>query len=367
MSYLEKYGHGGDLQTAWEQFGWEPDQVLDFSANINPLGPPREIMQSLREELESIRSYPDPAHRRFRQALSAKLGVSLEWLLVGNGAAECMALAIQSIEPRLVGVIYPCFSEYVQFAEQYGAEVKGCFGQEPDYKPEPNELKRLLKEVDLLFIGHPNNPTGISYRKDKLVEIARYAQEYGTYLVIDEAFLDFLVPKDQVSLLPILEQLPHVILIRSMTKFYAIPGLRLGFAIANPALITGMRQKQITWSVNQFALLAGEACLDLDTYERQTRQLIVTERTFLQKEIEYAFGWRVWPGEANFLLVQLPGHMTASELQSTLGKEGILIRNCAMYPGLTPQHFRIAVRTRRENERLLEAMQRVTRQGGGKE
>ncbi|MCK9910271.1 hypothetical protein MXD81_14090, partial [Microbacteriaceae bacterium K1510] len=118
---LEKYGHGGDLQTAWEQFGWEPDQVLDFSANINPLGPPREIMQSLREELESIRSYPDPAHRRFRQALSAKLGVSLEWLLVGNGAAECMALAIQSIEPRLVGVIYPCFSEYVQFAEQYGA------------------------------------------------------------------------------------------------------------------------------------------------------------------------------------------------------------------------------------------------------
>lgn len=364
MAQLEVYGHGGDLHTASEMFRIQPDQLLDFSANINPLGPPSAVIESLQREFASMRHYPDPAHRSFRFALANHLRVDPEWLLIGNGAAECMALAIQSLAPAQVGVIYPCFSEYAQLAEQFGASVMGCFGREPDFKPDRDDLYQLIQEVDLLFVGHPNNPTGITYSLEELVEIAHWTKESGTYLVIDEAFLDFLLPEKQVTLLTRLDQFPHVILIRSMTKFYAIPGLRLGYAAANPDVIDGMKRKQVTWSVNQFALIAGEACLEQEEYEHQTRELIIRERNFLRDAIENQFGWRVWPGEANFLLVQLPDEITANQLQIAMGKRGIMVRSCAMYPGLGPHHFRIAVKSRAENTRLLAALQQEYLQGG---
>lgn len=357
MVRIEKYGHGGDLETAKQAFGQH--EWLDFSANINPQGPPAAVVEQLHKELGRMIHYPDPAHRRFRQALAQKLGLPADWLLIGNGAAECMALALQHLAPRQVGVVYPCFSEYTELSCKYGANVNGIYGTAPDYKPAISELGQLIRETDLVFIGTPNNPTGVIYTQEELMAMAQMAETSRTWLIIDEAFLDFVEPNRQYTLLPMLDRFPHVLLIRSMTKMYAIPGIRLGFTIAHPKVIEGMKRKQITWSVNQLALIAGEACLEEDAYVAQTRDRIKEERFYMQRTIEERLSWTVTPGEANFLLIRLPEELTAERMQQALGMQGILIRSCSMYPGLLPQHIRVAVRTRSENDRLLAAFAQV--------
>jgi threonine-phosphate decarboxylase len=359
MGIIERYGHGGDLHTASAVFGVNEAEWLDFSANINPLGPPKRVVEMLQQQMHTIIRYPDPAQRIFRKTLAEKLQVSEEMLLAGNGAAECMALAILGRTPCRVGVINPCFSEYATLAKQFGAEVLTCTAEaENRFWPDDQALYALFQQVDLIFLGHPNNPTGQCATKDQLYKLAEWAMKTRTDLVVDEAFLDFLPSDKQVTLLYELSRYPRVIIVRSMTKLYAIPGLRLGYLVAQPDVVTRMREKQVSWSVNQLALLAGELCLHEEDYVDKTRQLIQIERDFLIAGIE-GFGWQVWPGEANFLLVHLPAKMNAEDLQKKLGQKGVLIRNCAMYPGLSPQDFRIAVRTREENERLVHAMQEV--------
>jgi threonine-phosphate decarboxylase len=357
MSWLEQFGHGGDLLTAAERFGFLPEELLDFSANINPLGPPQSVLDGLREALSSVVHYPDPAHRAFRRVLAEKLHVSPEWILPANGAAEAMALAILALQPETVGVVYPCFSEYAQLSKQFGARVTACYGRaERAFKPDMPELEQLFHRADMVFAGSPNNPTGILYEPEELLQMAVWTETHETCLIVDEAFLDFVPPHRQYSLLAQLQRFPRVVLIRSMTKMFAIPGLRLGYALGHPAIIERMKQKQVTWSVNRLALLAGELCLREADYEQRTRRLISSERAYLIEAIESQPGWTVWPGEANFLLVRCPVGLSAGDVQSLLGKKGILIRNCAMYPGLGERDFRIAVRTRAENNRLLAAL-----------
>lgn len=358
MSRMEKYGHGGDLVTASAVFGVSEDQLLDFSANINPLGPPEAVKRVLKEAEKYILHYPDPVHRKVRQALAEKNQVSPEEIMVGNGAAECMALAFQAFLPRKTGVVQPCFVEYTQLATLYGSEIVTVYAREEQgFKPELEEVHQLIKNTDLVILGHPNNPTGLVYTYEELKAIARWAEEEKTLLIIDEAFLDFL-PEMGPTLLPERRAYPHVLFLRSMTKFFAIPGLRLGYAMGDEQKIALMKKMQIPWSVNGLALAAGEACCRVPEYEEKTRQLVIGEREYLRQSLS-RLGWESLPGQANYLLVRLPQGKSGSELQLQLGKRGILIRNCSMYPGLTGRDFRIAVRGRAENEKLICALQEI--------
>ncbi|MFB9277764.1 threonine-phosphate decarboxylase CobD [Cohnella cellulosilytica] len=362
---LEPYGHGGDLWTASARFGVRPEEWLDYSANINPLGPPPSVMEALGQCRTAVVSYPDPGHRELKRLLAGRLNVAEDELLIGNGAAECIALALSGLDIRSVGIVAPCFSEYAQLAEACGAEVRAVVGREANgFLAEPSELDALLERTDLLFLGHPNNPTGLTYPLEQLREIAELAARHSAYVVVDEAFIDFIAPEERATLLPELRRYPHVLLLHSMTKFYAIPGLRLGYAIAAPGAIRKMARKQVTWSVNGLALLAGQACLRPETaeYERRTRELVAAERAYLRREIAARLGWRTWAGAANFLLIELSGGWTAERLQEALGPKGILVRSCAKYDGLTERHIRIAVRGRGDNERLLAALAEVMRE-----
>lgn len=364
MAWIEKYGHGGDLLTANQLFGNGSKQLLDFSANINPLGPPPRVMEKLRDQLDTIVHYPDPGQRLLKQKLAERNAVSPEHLLIGNGAAECMAVALLGLQPEIVGVVYPCFSEYEQLSLAFGAKIKSCSGKlADDFKPDMLELLQLLSETDLVFIGQPNNPTGVLYSREELLIIAEQAEKTNTYLVIDEAFIDFLPDKNQFTLLHELERFKKVLIIRSMTKFYAIPGLRLGYAIAQPELISKLQRKQVTWSVNQLALVAGEACLEEQKYEEQTITLIREQRSYVKSLLEEELGWFVFPGQANFLLVRLPNELTSAYLQWEMGQKGIIIRSCTMYLGLTDRDFRIAVRTKLENDCLIQAFKEVAEEG----
>ncbi|NRD79192.1 threonine-phosphate decarboxylase [Bacillus sp. BRMEA1] len=364
MRLIEKYGHGGDLLTAHQVFNKASGEFLDFSANINPLGPPAKVLDLLKERLETIVHYPDPAHRVLKQKLSERNRVSDDQILIGNGAAECISLILLGLQPKTVGLIYPCFSEYEQLSVAFGAKINSCYGKlELDFKPDISELNLLLLESDLVFIGHPNNPTGVLYTMEELVQIAEQAKKTNTYLVIDEAFIDFLPKQLHITLLQKLERYRHVLIVRSMTKIYAIPGLRLGYVLAHPELIGKLQAKQVTWSVNQMALIAGEAVLNEREYEDETIALVKEQRNYVKQSIEEQLGWMVFPGQANFLLIRITDELAAAELQWKLGERGILIRSCAMYQGLTSQDFRIAIRTKKENDCLLQALKEVAHEG----
>lgn len=357
---LEVYGHGGDLLTASARYGVAAGEWTDFSANINPLGPPPGLLDALREALPGIVRYPDPGHRKLISQLASRLQVEEGALVVGNGAAENMALALLGLAPEKVGIVEPCFSEYRTLSEQFGARVRSVFGtEEGAYKAAPEEVERLIRETDLTFIGQPNNPNGVQYGMDELWRFAAAGERYGTYVVVDEAFIDFIPEPERRTLLPELGKYPHLVLIRSMTKFYAIPGLRLGYAIAHPETARRMRDKQVTWSVNTLALLAGEVCLGAEvSYEQATLALVKRQRERLMGELT-TLGCRTWPGEANFLLVRLPEPWTAEAMQTALGRRGVLVRSCAMYPGLTERDIRLAVKDEAACSKLLRELEAV--------
>lgn len=364
---LEKYGHGGDLLTAAELFGVKEGEGvwIDFSANINPLGPPPGVLEVLRQHgLAAVTAYPDPGHRRFKQLLAVQLDVDSSQITVANGAAESMALLLLALAPQKVGIVEPCFSEYRQLAEQFGAEVISVHGTaEQSFRAEAGAICGLLEQVDLMFLGQPNNPNGVQYSLTELRLLAQHAEACGTCLAVDEAFIDFIEEEQRQSLLLELDRYPQVVLVRSMTKFYAIPGLRLGFTLACPELAAAMTGKQVTWSVNGLALLAGEACLRSGPeYERATREGIAAARALLRQGL-LALGCDVPPGEANFLLCGLPAPWGAAQMQEALGRTGVLVRSCAMYPGLGPGHIRVAVKGHADNALLLLRMEELMRAG----
>ncbi|WP_145333447.1 threonine-phosphate decarboxylase CobD [Paenibacillus xylanexedens] len=366
--YIEVFGHGGDVETAASRFGGSATDFLDYSANINPLGPPKEVLEALQQGLHSVLRYPDPGHRGFKALLGERLGVTQEQISVGNGAAESMALILLALAPRKVGTVEPGFSEYRALARQFGAKVLHTEGLEAlNWQAPPEQIEQLMEKVDLLFLGQPNNPNGVQYPLEILHRLARKAEDADTVLVIDEAFTDFIPPALRQSLAPDLNQYPHVIIIRSMTKFYAIPGLRLGYAIGHSKYIQAMTEKQVTWSVNGLALIAGEACLRSgERFERDTISQITLERTRLIQALE-SYGCSVTPGEANFILVRVPEPWTAASMQEALGRRGILIRSCAMYPGLEAGHVRFAVKGAEANDRLLHVLGSVLERGGDPE
>ncbi|MNJ48336.1 Threonine-phosphate decarboxylase [compost metagenome] len=230
---------------------------------------------------------------------------------------------------------------------------------ERDYRADPEEIEKLIGESELVFIGQPNNPNGVQYNYEELLQFANAGERHGTYIVLDEAFIDFIPQHRRQSLLPVLERYPHLIIVHSMTKFYAIPGLRLGYGIAHPNVVDAMRNKQVTWSVNSLALRAGEISLQAGAeYEAATIATITTEREYLKAELE-KLSCKVCPGEANFLLVRLAASWTASGMQEALGRRGVLIRSCAMYAGLSERDIRVAVKDRAANAVLIREMEKV--------
>ncbi|KEO81798.1 hypothetical protein EL26_18320 [Tumebacillus flagellatus] len=355
---IERYGHGGDIWTAEQRLGVPRAELLDFSANINPLGPPESVWQAIRENLSSITAYPDAKSRELKTALARRYRQPVEKISVGNGAAEILYGILRMLQPQTVGVVHPCFSEYAEAADVAGAQLYGVYArEEDDFLPSREALLDACGRVDVMIVGHPNNPNGRLLPLAWLREMAERLRARDRFLLVDEAFLDFL-PGAQ-TLAGELEQHPNVVLLRSMTKFFSIPGLRLGFAFAAPELTASIERELPPWSVNSLAQAAGIAgVLDL-AFEARTVEWLSEERPFLTAELERLPGVKTYGGEVNFVLFRCK----TPNLQEEVGRLGVLIRNCAAYPGLGPGFYRVAVRGREENLRLLRALQQAIEEG----
>jgi threonine-phosphate decarboxylase len=355
---LEKYGHGGDLTTAEETFGLPPQgSFLDYSSNMNPLGPPPSVANAIRQFAASIDRYPDPAVRKLTQRLAAMHGIAQEAVLVGNGAAELIDLAARVRKPVTCAIPAPSFIEYADAVRKTGGSVLLVQLQEDDgFDLDRRRVEDALArhgKPSMWFIGSPNNPTG------RLVDpaVIRMLLDDGQHVVLDEAFIDFVPNGEAISLLRLAAEHPRLIVLRSMTKFYAVPGIRLGYAVGHPDTIAAMRELQVPWSVNGLAQEIGLAVLDEEQYATRTAAWIAEERPYLEQSLA-AIGLQVVHGVTNYVLFALPSawRVTAEQLQRCMGEQGILIRDASRFEGLDVRYCRIAVKLRRDNDKLLAAM-----------
>ncbi|GGG11617.1 threonine-phosphate decarboxylase CobD [Paenibacillus abyssi] len=354
---LERYGHGGDLRTAAEAFGRSEDGFIDFSSNMNPFGPPDIVRTILREYADRIHTYPDPAVRELRQALAARHGIDESCILVGNGAAELIDLVVRYIKPSRVGLTVPCFSEYGEAAAKADAEIVTLqLDSGASFELASKQIRGMKKQPDLWFLGSPNNPTGRRIAPGIIVE----GMKNGHSFVVDEAFLDFVQGSERFSLIRDAVMSDRLFVVRSLTKFYAIPGIRLGYIVGKADRIAALRELQVPWSVNSLAQLIGCAVLQDKAYEARTLSWLAGERPWFIERLR-SLGLRVNESDTNYLLAGLPAESIwqASTLQQELGKQGILIRDASLFEGLDHSWFRIAIRLREQNEQLLSVLKSV--------
>jgi len=349
---VRQIGHGGNVWLAQHQYKINVENIIDFSANINPLGPSPGAVKALEQQLANICHYPEPQAETLRQEIGRVTGLPEENLILGNGAAELIYALGRVLQPRRVLLPVPTFSEY---AEGLAGSQLVPFNLSPenDFKLDVEQLGRLLQPGDLIIICNPNNPTGQLVQANELKSLLQRARELGAWLTVDEAFMDFVQPEQ--SLLANVTGNHNLLVLRSLTKFYAIPGLRLGYLAAATALIEKFTAILPPWRVNTLAQLAGLASLADRQYRERTLALLNVQRQFLTSGLARVPGLRPLISAANFILVDCSkSGCTGSELQNYLGPKGLLIRLCHNFAGLGNSYFRVAVRSEEENKLLLQ-------------
>ena len=344
--------HGGDLRGAALASGKDEAELLDFSANINPLGMPPGVREAVMESLETSLNYPDPFCRRLRAAIAAHTGQKEEHILCGNGGADLIYRLVYALRPGKALVTAPAFAEYEEALRQTDTWIDFHFlGKTLEISEE--YVDKLTPEHDLVFLCNPNNPTGLLTEKRVVCRLLEKAASFGTRVCLDECFLDFVKEEKAYSASDLLETYPNLVILKSFTKLYAIPGFRLGYVLsADKELLKRMREAGQPWSVSEPAQAAGIAALRAEGFQEKTVELIDRERDVLAEGLK-ALGFLVIPGRVNYLCFQAPGD---ERLRERLLEQGVLLRSCGNYRGLGRDFYRAAVRGRAENERLLEAL-----------
>ncbi len=348
------YDHGGNVFTVARSLGITPDQIIDFSASINPLGMSPLVREAMIRSIDSLIHYPDTSHNELKQALSKHHALFPAHFTIANGSTELIYNLPALLPGKKALIISPSFSEYVRSLDQHHWEAQHfVLTPENNFAIDMDKLEQALAGVDLLFICNPGNPNGMLYSHLVIEQICSLCRSSGTFLVLDEAFMDFC---EGASAKQMIVQNDNAVVLRSMTKFFGIPGLRLGYAISNAVLAERLDAMGGPWSVNTVALAAGAAALQDLRHNRETLESIRSERNTLFDGLARFSQLKPYPSAANYLLVEIKEGMTARELKERLLPCQILIRDCASFMGLTGQFFRVAVRSGVENKRLLECL-----------
>lgn len=337
--------HGGDI--------YKYKNIIDFSANINPLGLPRGVKMALMESIDHAIHYPDVHCEKLSEKLAEKYGIKKEYILCGNGAADIIYAAAIALKPRKSLILAPTFAEYEQALRAIGSKIY-CYKLKEQNGFQVNEafLDSITNDMDMVFLCNPNNPTGEVIPKPLLLKIIERCHEKNVTLVIDECFNSFLEQGEDISLIKEVERFNNLIVVNAFTKLYAMPGIRLGFGAMSNARIHDMINKsKQPWNVSLLAQEAGIAALEEDDYVAKTKKLIDAERRFLIQEIGN-LEYQIYGSKANYIFFK-----GEEDLFDKCLSCGILIRDCSNYRGLEKGYYRIAVRTHEENKKLIEAFQ----------
>ncbi|MCF6165861.1 L-threonine 3-O-phosphate decarboxylase [Furfurilactobacillus rossiae] len=356
--------HGGNIDKIARQLKIKPESLIDFSANINPLGMPTAFKQLLAETTPKTTVYPNPDYPKLRAAIADHFVVRSHNVVVGNGAMEILRDVALATAVHHVVVIEPAFNEYAKAFQSIGATVYS-------YITEQNNgfrlsipmlidwVSRHLNQCQAICLGNPNNPTGQRLSPDELKPLIDFCTKNHIWLIVDEAFMSFTFD-ERLSVISSLRNEQFVFVIRSATKFYAMPGLRLGFGITkNEYLLNRLKQVALTWSVNTYAQTLGEQMYAQTEFQIETKKWLIKERKYLFNGLAKFPEINVFPSAANFLFFWSKDE----QLRAHLLHKHLVIRSCANYPGLDEHYYRVAVKGHDDNEVLLEALQSVLGEG----
>ena len=349
---MPEYVHGGDVYSYQTHFGTPP---VDLSANINPYGIPDAVGRAMHAAVEDCTQYPDPFCRAARAAIAQAEGVAPDRIYCGSGAADVLDRLAAVLRPKTALLLAPTFAEYERTLA--GAEVRfHMLRAEANVAVTERILDDITPGLDAVYLCSPNNPTGRTIEPTLLRQIAVRCAGVGARLVLDECFLDFVQGGETMAAQ--LDEFPTLVLLRAYTKMYAVPGMRFGWCMtADTVLIEGLYRAGQPWNVSVIAQACAIACAGEQEYATQTAQRIARERTYLQERLIVRGLW-VCPGEANFLLFRTDD----GNLAEKLVRRGILVRDCANYRGLARGYYRTAVKTRKESDALLAALDDIRRE-----
>jgi threonine-phosphate decarboxylase len=373
--------HGGNIYRLMEEFKLDAGRIIDFSASINPLGVPKSVIAEIKSNFDYMCHYPDPDVKQLRQEISTHLDIDSQHILCGNGSTELIYLTVRTLRPERVLIPIPTFSEYERAVKSLyctdnlkdkvsyfilweknsfelnpekfidamaGSENSSHGNESATYK------SSLTTSVDMAFLCNPNNPTGRLLKRDDVMKIADAAKNLKCYLVVDEAFIDF-TPEESVAREVINN--PYLIVLRSMTKFYALSGLRIGYGIFPLNIIDTFRKYKEPWSVNTIAQIAGFAAIRDAAYRSETFRIIQKEKKILEDGFKL-LGIAYFPSSANFYLIK---HDNAQEIVRVLKNRGIIVRDCSNFMGLDSLYVRVAVKSNRDNMKLLKEIAHICR------
>ena len=335
--------HGGDI--------YNNKVILDFSVNVNPLGMPESVKTALFNAVSEAHVYPDIESAELRKEMSAFLGVKEEALIFTNGASEGFMSIVHALKPKKVLMTAPSFYGY-EYASNECEKTYYYLKEEDDFRLTADFLDALDEDVDMVFLCNPNNPTSSSVEGSLVKEILDKCESLGIYTVLDESF-SFFCERDN-SCIGLTREYKKLIIVSSFTKIFTIPGVRLGICInSDKETVSGIKSSLPEWNLSVFAQRAGMACVKEKEFIEKTRKTVKNERTFLDEGLN-KLGIQTFGGEANFILIK-----TVPDLYERLIKREILIRDCSNFKGLDKGFFRLAVRSHKENEELLEILSEV--------
>ncbi len=349
--------HGSDIEQIEKYYEIPGDQIVKFGANVNPLGLSGSVKKALAEHLDIITSYPDRDYKDLRRVIAAYCGTEMDYVVTGNGSTELISLLISQRRAKHALVIGPTYSEYERELSLTGGRISNYYLNEArNFRLDIEDLEAALSnDVDFLILCNPNNPTSSALTQDELKIVAELCKRLRIFIMIDETYVEFAPSVENITAVPLVKDFDNLMVLRGVSKFFAAPGLRLGYGITSSQdFLDNLKKHQNPWSLNSIGAYAGELMLQDQDYIRRTRDLIHAERLRCLETLGGFPHVKAYPAYGNFILVKLLEEgLTSFEVFEHAIRQGMMIRDCSSFEGLPGEYIRFCIMNPEDNTRLL--------------
>lgn len=360
MIEQKEHFHGSDLEKIEAIYGIKKEDITSFSANVNPLGISYQLKEGLTEHINAITSYPDREYTQLRKCIGEYIQTDYRNILVGNGSIELISLVIQIQHPKKALIVGPTYSEYEHEVSLGGGRSHYFrLKESDDFHLNMEELQEALNHnIDLLVLCNPNNPTSSQIDRRTMRSILDACKEKGIFVMVDETYVEFSESAEEITSIPLTEYYNNIIILRGISKFFAAPGLRLGYAICgNHQLLKEIDSKKNPWTINSLAAIAGEIMFQDEKYIQDTKKLISAERNRICKILDSCPSVKYYPPHGNFILVRiLKEGVTSYDLFEAAIRKGLMIRDCSTFPFLDNKYIRFCFMNPEDNDALLKVL-----------
>ena len=351
--------HGSDLEKIEAFYGISKKEIVSFSANVNPLGISYHLKNTLSEQLDAITSYPDREYTELRKCIAEYINSQVEHIIVGNGSTELISLFIQTQHPKKALILGPTYSEYErEIGLGGGTSMYYPLNEETDFQLDVHDFcKNLNDSYDLLVLCNPNNPTSTAITRKDMRKILDTCLRYGIFVMVDETYVEFAEDEKAISSVKLTNYYSNLIILRGTSKFFAAPGLRLGYAITgNRDVWKAINTRKNPWTINSLAEIAGRLMFTDEAYIQKTKELISSERDRIYKELSTWKNVKVYKASGNFILLKsLREDVTSDMLFDHCIRQRMMIRDCSSFPFLDNSFIRFCIMNPEDNNRLLQA------------